>query len=108
MIEAAQPITQKRQGHDPLATGLVRSPVEDTAAPAAVTGAPEVKVAERQQAVTPTHAPLDPRVTLDGDTMRVYTEIVDPENDKVIKRIPGGYEPVEEDGPKLPASKLEA
>jgi hypothetical protein len=60
----------------------------------APTGTGEVQLAEREKQVTPTGPTFD--VRLDGETMRLYSELRDPETDRVLLRLPAGYEPESE------------
>lgn len=59
-------------------------------APAGVTSAaPQTN--EQQQRVAPTNPGFE--VHLDGATMRLYSELRDPETNRVIVRLPEGYKP---------------
>ncbi|MCI0754786.1 hypothetical protein [Teichococcus vastitatis] len=64
---------------------------------APVPAAGEVQVAEREKQVTAAAPTID--VRLDGETMRLYSELRDPETDRVLMRLPAGYHP-EDDAPK--------
>lgn len=54
-------------------------------------GQAEVKVPERQKEASPANSPFD--VRLDSKTMKLYTELRDPETQRLIMRIPAGYQP---------------
>jgi hypothetical protein len=55
-------------------------------------------------------APKDPvlDVRLDGETMRLYTELRDPETDRVIIRLPAAYHDSEERKAESPGTSIEA
>lgn len=58
--------------------------------PAGVTGAaPQTN--EQQQRVVPSNPGFE--VHLDGATMRLYSELRDPDTNRVIVRLPEGYKP---------------
>jgi hypothetical protein len=67
---------------------------------------PAVKVAERQQQVPSKDPVLD--VRLDGETMRLYTELRDPETDRVLMRLPAVYQGDEQSKPKPAGTSFEA
>ncbi|MFC3126131.1 hypothetical protein ACFOD4_13770 [Pseudoroseomonas globiformis] len=51
----------------------------------------EMQTAERQKQVVASSPAFD--VRLDGETMRLYSELRDPETDRLLLRLPGGYQP---------------
>lgn len=67
-------------------------------------GLPEAQVAERQKPVPSSDPVLD--VRLDGETMRLYTEIRDPETNRVLFRLPATYQGEDKDRP--PEASFEA
>jgi hypothetical protein len=65
-------------------------------------GAPSPDPAEPP--VPPGEAVLD--VKLDGETMRLYTELRDPQTDRVLLRLPAAYR--REEGGRGPATSFKA
>jgi hypothetical protein len=104
MIDPTQGIS-KRQASDP---ATLQPPRADTAREReAGSGAePEVHVAERQKQVPSQDLVLD--VRLDGETMRLYTELRDPETDRVLMRLPAVYQDEAQKSPPLPGTSFEA
>lgn len=96
MIDSAPGLKPRSGGGDAPATPAARPEAE---APKAA-GPNEVQVAERQKQVVPAGPTFD--VRLDGETMRLYSELRDPVTDRVLMRLPAGYEPREEEPPHAP------
>ncbi|WP_120009739.1 hypothetical protein [Teichococcus vastitatis] len=92
MIEPTQAIQKPAVSQDPLLR-QERGARNDMPAPAAG----EVQMAEREKRVTAAAPTID--VRLDGETMRLYSELRDPETNRVLMRLPAGYHP-EDDVPK--------
>jgi hypothetical protein len=102
MIDPAQGV--KKQAADPPVPHPARvdnAREREGAAP----GRPEVKVAERQKQVPSSDPVID--VHLDGETMRLYTELRDPETDRVLLRLPAAYQNEQEATP-MPGTSVEA
>lgn len=95
MIEATQAVKKQSLPPEPAAKPPQKAEQEDRDTPAASTSTPEVQVAERQRHVPPSSPSFD--VRLDGATMRLYSELRDPETDRVLLRLPAGYRPEEEE-----------
>ncbi len=75
---------------DPVMAELSRpQPARQEAAPAVTGAAPQTN--EQQQRVAPANGGFE--VHLDADTMRLYSELRDPATDRVILRLPEGYQP---------------
>jgi hypothetical protein len=104
MIDPTQGIN-KRQSHDPAALPPSRA---ETAREreAGSGGEPEVHVAERQKQVPSQDPVLE--VHLDGETMRLYTELRDPETDRVLMRLPAVYQEETQESPPSPGTSFEA
>jgi hypothetical protein len=82
---------------DPIPGVKKHAPEPSAPPPPRPDAAPEVKAAERQQRVPPSGPVLD--VRLDAETMRLYTEIRDPETNRVLFRLPAAYQGEEKDSP---------
>ena len=102
MIDPAPALKPRNSGDAP-ATPAARPEAEE---PKAAAGPHEVQVAERQKQVVPAGPSFD--VRLDGETMRLYSELRDPVTDRVLIRLPAGYEPAEEEPPRAPKISAEA
>jgi hypothetical protein len=103
MIEPTQAV--KKPLPD-IATKDVARPEQEARDDAAASAAAELQVAERQKQVAASSPGFD--VRLDGETMRLYSELRDPETDRVIVRLPTGYQPENEAPPKPPSISTEA
>ena len=62
--------------------------------PVAAAGGQDVQVNDRQKRVAPSNAGFE--VRLDGSTMRLYSEMRDPTTNRVVVRLPVGYQPESE------------
>lgn len=103
MIEPTQAV--KRPQPEPAIRDIER--VEQEARKdAAASDAADLQVAERQKQVAAASPGFD--VKLDGETMRVYSELRDPQTDRVIVRLPMGYTPQDEAPPHPAALSTEA
>lgn len=94
MIEATQSVKKQANPPEPVSKGLSRTEQEERESAGPAAGSSEPQTAERQKQVTPSSPGFD--VRLDGATMRLYSELRDPETDRVIVRLPTGYKPSEE------------
>lgn len=104
MIEAT--IAMPRSAASQMPAGRLLSR-QDAADQRSVPGrAPETRTAERVKQITASGPSFE--VRLDGKTMRLYSELRDPETDRVLMRLPGGYLPSEEEGPAMPRLSAEA
>jgi hypothetical protein len=100
MIDPTPALKSLSSSNEATVTPATRSEAEDPKAP---TKTSEVQTAEVQKQVVPAGPTFD--VRLDGETMRLYSELRDPATDRVLIRLPAGYEPDEEElSPKSGAS----
>ncbi|MBC9179858.1 hypothetical protein [Pseudoroseomonas ludipueritiae] len=83
------PMPVKKQAVEPTSLSSRAGEQQDAA------GAPEVKAAQQRGQAPLSGLVLD--VHLDGETMRLYTEIRDPETDRVLFRLPAAYQGEDKD-----------
>lgn len=93
MIEPTQGVKKQSQT-EPVVKDAARVEQEEREQPSAASEASAVQLAERQKQAPPPSPSFD--VRLDGETMRLYSELRDPETDRVILRLPAGYQPESE------------
>ncbi|HWL84067.1 MAG TPA: hypothetical protein VNR89_24175 [Roseomonas sp.] len=103
MIDPTPALKPRHGGAEASATPAARPEAEDPKAPARPG---EVQTAERQKQVVPAGPTFD--VRLDGETMRLYSELRDPVTDRVLMRLPAGYEPGKDEPPAPPGAPTEA
>jgi len=104
MINPTQGIS-KRPASDPNALPPPRAEMaRDREAASGVE--PEAPAIERPKPVPPQDPVLE--VHLDGETMRLYTELRDPETDRVLMRLPAVYQDEARKSPPLPGTSFEA
>lgn len=106
MIEATQAVKKQATPPEPASKGLPRAESEERESPSATPSPTELQVAERQKQVTASGPSFD--VRLDGATMRLYSELRDPETDRVILRLPAGYQPSDPEAGAAPRLSTEA
>ncbi|MXP65564.1 hypothetical protein E0493_19635 [Roseomonas sp. M0104] len=103
MIDPTPALKPRHGGPEAPAVSAGRSEAEDPRAPASPAG---VQTAERQKQVVPAGPTFD--VRLDGETMRLYSELRDPVTNRVLMRLPAGYEPSEDAAAGAPGVSTEA
>lgn len=104
MIDPTQGIS-KRQSGDPAALPPARAEMARDRE-AAGGAEPDMPAAERPKQVPPQDPVLE--VHLDGETMRLYTELRDPETDRVLMRLPAVYQDEARKSPPSPGTSFEA
>ena len=104
MIDPTQGIS-KRQAGDPNALPPPRPEIARDREAAGVVE-PEAAATERPKPVPPQDPVLE--VHLDGETMRLYTELRDPETDRVLMRLPAVYQDDSRKNPPSPGTSFEA
>ncbi|MFC4169116.1 hypothetical protein [Teichococcus aestuarii] len=95
MIEATQGVKKQVSGPDILTKSQPAAEHEEREAAVHASGSSEPQLAERQKQITASSPAFD--VRLDGETMRLYSELRDPATDRLIMRLPTGYLPAAED-----------
>lgn len=95
MIEATQAVRKQVSGPDILARSLPGTEHEERDVSGHASGGAEPQLSERQKQVAASSPAFD--VRLDGETMRLYSELRDPATDRLIMRLPTGYLPAAED-----------
>jgi hypothetical protein len=96
MIEATQSVKKQAAAPEPAAKGPPRAESDEREVTNPAPASTELQVPERQKQVTPPSPSFD--VRLDAETMRLYSELRDPQTDRVILRLPAGYQPSNEEG----------
>lgn len=95
MIEATQGVKKQVSGPDILTKSQSSAEQGEREAAAHIPDGTAPQLAERQKQIAASSPAFD--VRLDGETMRLYSELRDPATDRLIMRLPTGYLPAAEE-----------